>query len=253
MRNAQTDTCTITVEKTPLSIGLHAARANFVPGVIIQSAMLLIVLAYYFIPATRGVFETLAEAKGRYGYGFSMAAAVVAGAILPMLLTICIFQQGKVRRENLRELLFLTVFWGLDAVVVDALYRLQGVMFGPQVDLPTVVTKVAFDQFVYNPLLAAPLGIGCYEWKNQRYALAGMSRVWTWTFYKHKVFPALLATWVVWIPVCGAIYSLPPLLQIPLFALALTFWVMMLAYITASRKDAAASVKPVELAAVASE
>jgi hypothetical protein len=33
--------------------------------------------------------------------------------------------------------------------------------------------------------------------------------------------------------VTGAIYALPSLLQIPLFALALTFWVLMISYITA--------------------
>jgi hypothetical protein len=46
--------------------------------------------------------------------------------------------------------------------------------------------------------------------------------------------PTLLATWAVWIPVVAIIYSLPLALQFPLFSLALTFWVLLLTYMTNS-------------------
>jgi hypothetical protein len=224
-----------TVEKTPLFIGLRAARANLLPGLIIQAAMILLVLAYYFFAPARDWFALLARAKRDGGYLFTAAAAIIAGALLPQLLTVCIFQRGKFRRRDFDELLFLAIFWSLNGMLVDAFYRLQAVMFGPQVDISTVVKKLLVDQFLYNTIVAAPIGLACYEWKNQRYSLGSMSRVLTWTFYKNKTVPALIATWVVWIPVCAAIYSLPPLLQIPLYSLALTFWVMMFAYITARR------------------
>jgi hypothetical protein len=42
----------------------------------------------------------------------------------------------------------------------------------------------------------------------------------------------LLATWAVWIPLMAIIYSLPLALQFPLFGLALTFWVLLLTYMT---------------------
>ena len=42
----------------------------------------------------------------------------------------------------------------------------------------------------------------------------------------------MLATWVVWAPLMAIIYSLPYPLQFPLFALALTFWVLLLTYMT---------------------
>jgi hypothetical protein len=225
----------VSIEKTPLLIGLRAARANFLPGLIIQAAMILLVLAYYFWPQAYPCFELLASAKQRGGYAFTFLLSILAGALLPMLLTICIFQRGKMSRENLRELWFLMIYWGFDGMVVDAFYRLQAIMFGSHADAAAIVKKVLVDQFLYNPFFAAPLGVACYEWKNQGYSLGGMSRVWTWEFYKAKIIPALLATWVVWIPVTGAIYSLPSLLQVPLFALALTFWVLMFAYINARR------------------
>ncbi len=46
--------------------------------------------------------------------------------------------------------------------------------------------------------------------------------------------PTLLATWAVWIPLMAIIYSLPLALQFPLFSLALTFWVLLLTYMTNS-------------------
>lgn len=226
------------IEKTPLFIGLRAARANVAPGLIIQAILIAIVLAYYFWPPAQSWLEILAEWKRDGGYGFTIVATIIAGAILPEVLNVAIFQRGKVRFENFRELIFLMVFWSANGVIVDVFYQLQAWWFGAQVDVATVTKKVLVDQLIYNPVLAAPLGMFCYEWKNQRYALGGMSRAWTWTFYKNKTIPALLATWVVWVPVTAAIYSLPPLLQIPIFSLALTFWVLMFSYITSASRRA---------------
>lgn len=223
------------IEKTPLLIGLHAARANLVPGLLIQAAMLAAVLSYYFFPPAQSFFGLLARAKARGGFVFTISASMIAGAILPQALTVCIFQGGKIRRENGSELLFLALLWSFDGCIVDTFYRLQSAMFGSHVDVATVAKKVLVDMFIFNPFLAAPMGMFFYEWKNQRYSPRGMSRAWTWTFYKSKTVPALCATWAVWIPVTAAIYSLPPLLQIPLFSLALTFWVMLFAYITAGK------------------
>src|SRR4029453_12127273 len=50
--------------------------------------------------------------------------------------------------------------------------------------------------------------------------------------YRDKILPTLLATWAVWIPLMAIIYSLPLALQFPLFGLALTFWVLLLTYMT---------------------
>jgi hypothetical protein len=215
---------------------LRAARANFVPGLIIQTVMIAVVVAYYFHPPTRAWLGLLAQAKQNGGIAFTICATFIAGAVLPELLNVLTFQRGKFRRENWNEFLFLAVFWTFNGLVVDGFYHLQVWWFGAQVSFATVAKKVFVDEFLYNPLVAGPFGMFCYEWKNQHYATAGMARAWTWTFYKNKTIPALFATWVVWIPVTGAIYSLPPLLQMPIFSLALTFWVMMFAYITAGGK-----------------
>jgi len=215
----------------PWLIGIHAAKANLVPGLIVQAVIIVVVIAYYFFEPARQWLAQLAEIKRQAGYLYSWIAGAVAGGILPEILTVTVFQNCRVRRQNLGNVIFSMLFWGITGVLVDALYRGQTWWFGPQVDFSTVTRKMLVDQFIYNPFWAAPFGLACYEWKNQGYRLEGMSRVLTLRFYKQKTIPALVATWGVWIPVVCMVYSLPPLLQIPLFSLALTFWVMIFAWI----------------------
>jgi len=129
-----------------LLVGLQAARANFVPSLIVQMVMITVVLAYYFHEPARAWLAQLAEIKERWGYGFSFLSGAIAGGVLPELLTVAVFQRGRVRRENAGNLLFGILFWGSQGVVVDGFYRFQAVLFGAHVDFPTVVKKVLVDQ-----------------------------------------------------------------------------------------------------------
>ena len=223
-------------QKTPLLIGLRAAKANLVPGLIVQALMVGLLVAYYMQPSVHAWLSTLAEAKAKGGLPFSMLAASLAGGVLPEILTIVAFQGGKPRIENARNLLFTLPYWTFDGLVVDLFYRYQTHLFGAQVDFITVTKKVLFDQLVFSALLTTPLGMACYEWKHQNYSFHRLSRVWTFTFYKNKSFPTLIACWGVWVPLVAIIYSLPPLLQFPMFSLGLTFWVMLFNYISAIHK-----------------
>src|SRR5688572_28365070 len=76
----------------PWSAGLRAARANLAPGLIVQALMLAVLLAYYFYPPTRHWLNGLAEIKMRWGYGYTALSSFFAGAIIPELLRICVFQ-----------------------------------------------------------------------------------------------------------------------------------------------------------------
>jgi hypothetical protein len=71
-----------------------------------------------------------------------------------------------------------------------------------------------------------------YEWKNSGISMRPVCDLFTWKHYRDKIIPTLLATWAVWIPLMAIIYSLPLALQFPLFGLALSFWVLLLTYMT---------------------
>ncbi|MEP7014911.1 MAG: hypothetical protein ABI925_05680 [Verrucomicrobiota bacterium] len=218
--------------RTPLTIGWEAARANAVPGFILQGAMLAILIAYYANARFANLLNLLAHYKEKHGLVFILAAGILAGALLPELFLIFFFQKGKLNRQNLRNLAFTVPTWAIDAVLVDLMYRANAMWFGSVVTVPVVFAKICVDQLGYNPFLAAPGEVLVYEWKNDGFSWASVKRAFTWDHYRDKIVPTLLATWVVWGPLMAIIYSLPYPLQFPLFSLALTFWVLLLTYMT---------------------
>ena len=162
----------------------------------------------------------------------SSFAAIAAGALFPEIFVICFFQKGKLRAQNLRNLAFTIPTWAIDGILVDLMYRKMAAGFGDVVTFPVVLAKICVDQFGYNPFIAAPGEVLVYEWKNTRISWESVRRALTWEHYRDKIVPTLLATWAVWIPLMAIIYSLPAALQFPLFSLALTFWVLLLTYMT---------------------
>jgi hypothetical protein len=218
--------------KTPWTLGWEAARANAVPGFILQGAMLAVLMGYYASTRLAGLLDQLAHYKQQHGLLFVVLAGILAGALLPELFVIFFFQKGKWRRQNGRNLLFTVPTWAIDAILVDLMYRANAAWFGSVVTAPVVFAKICVDQLGYNPFLAAPGEVLVYEWKNDGFSWASVRRALSWDHYRDKIVPTLLATWVVWVPLMAIIYSLPYPVQFPLFSIALTFWVLLLTYMT---------------------
>jgi hypothetical protein len=217
---------------TPFTIGWAAAKANAAPALILQASMLGLLAAFYLSPAAARALQNLAEFKRENGLIFVVAASITAGALIPELFLILFFQKGRAHRGNLRNLFFTIPVWGFDGSLVDLLYRSEAAWFGDVVTLPVVAAKICVDQFGYNPLFAAPFGVLTYEWKNSGITMRPVRELFRWEHYQNKIIPTLLATWAVWIPLMAIIYSLPLALQFPLFGLALSFWVLLLTYMT---------------------
>jgi hypothetical protein len=206
--------------RTSLAIGWEAAKANAAPAFILQGAMLVVLVSYYLSPACADFLNRLAHYKEQHGLVFVVVAAILAGAIVPELFVIFFFQRGRPRPENLRNLAFTIPTWAVDGILGDV------------VTVPVVTAKILVDQLGYNPFIAAPLEVLIYEWKNEGFSWKSVRRALTWDHYRDKIVPTLLATWAVWAPLMAMIYSLPFALQFPLFSIALTFWVLLLTYMT---------------------
>jgi hypothetical protein len=218
--------------RPPLIIGWDAARANAKPALIIQAIMLALAIAYYTNPRAAEALRSFAEFKRTHGLTFVVVASVLAGAILPEIFLILFFQRGRPHFENLRNLAFTIPVWGFDGSLVDLLYRFEAHWLGDIATAPVVLGKILIDQFGYNVFFAAPFGVLTYEWKNNGISLRPVRDLFTWQHYRDKIIPTLVATWAVWIPLMAIIYSLPLALQFPLFGLALSFWVLLLTYMT---------------------
>jgi hypothetical protein len=213
-------------------IGWEAAKANAKPALLIQAIMLALAIGFYTNAATADALRNLAEFKRAHGLVFVIVASVLAGAILPEIFLILFFQRGRPYLGNLRNLAFTIPVWGLDGSLVDLLYRAEAHWLGDVATVPVVVGKILIDQFGYNVFFAAPFGVLTYEWKNSGISTRPVRDLFTWPHYRDKIFPTLVATWAVWIPLMAIIYSLPLALQFPLFGLALSFWVLLLTYMT---------------------
>lgn len=224
---------------SPFSAGLQAARANVVPGVLIWSVMLAVVLAYYNHEPTRAALGIVADWKSRFGYGFSFVATGIAGGVLPEILKVLLLQGGKVRKENTDNIVFAFCFWGMTGCLVDAFYRQQAIWFGSEATPAVLVKKVLVDQFVFTPTMGTSLVVWAYEWRRCGFRPSALRGIFSLKFYRTRVFPALLAGWSVWIPAVSIIYSLPSLLQVPLFTLATSFWSLIVTFIAAAHKDEA--------------
>jgi len=220
--------------RTSLALGWEAAKANLAPALLIQALMLALLVGYYLSPAIARSLEAFAAFKARHGFTFVVIAAVLAGSVIPEIFLILFFQRGRPTRRNLRNLCFTIPIWAIDGSLVDLLYRTEAAWIGNIVTIPVVAAKICLDQFGYNTFFAAPFGVLTYEWKNTGFTLESLGRAFTWDHYRDKVVPTLLATWAVWIPLMAMIYSVPLLLQFPLFSLALVFWVLLLTYMTNS-------------------
>ncbi len=239
--------------RAPLALGWEAAKANAVPGFILQAVMLLVLVGYYWSPGFAGLLNALAEYKREHGLAFVVIAAAVAGALVPELFVIVFFQRGRFHRQNLRNLAFTVPTWGVDGVLVDLMYRLNASWFGDVTTFWVVTAKILVDQLGYNPFFAAPAEVLVYEWKNEGFSWRSIRRALSWEHYRDKIVPTLLATWAVWGPLMAIIYSLPYALQFPLFSIALTFWVLLLIYMTNRFAGKIEADKPLALSVAAEE
>lgn len=226
-----------TTEEAPWRAGLHSVRALVLPGLVLQTTALALVLAWYFVPSAHMLLTRLAVWRTQGGYVFSALASAVCGGVLPFLY---LRLHPATRAANpWPHLFFFAFFWAWKGAEVDLWYRTLAVLFGDAPSTATVIFKVLADQFGFNPLYAAPVGNLCFAWKDAGFRWAPVAadlRAGRW--YARSVLPVLLTVWALWIPVVCCVYALPSALQIPLFNVMLCFWSLLYAHILARQNRA---------------
>lgn len=209
---------------------LAGVRANLIPGVILWFFGIAVVLVYYRVPDSHRFFDQISSLKAEHGYWFSAISTAIFGGLIPFAFLWCARKvpQGCV----VSWCLFFVIYWTVRGVEVDALYRLQAWLFGNDARWQTIVTKVAVDQFLYCPFWSAPLTAIFYGWKDAGFSwkkyLPSLGR----HFFTFQIPSVLLSIWIVWIPATAIIYSLPLVLQIPLFNLVLCFFVLLISVLS---------------------
>ncbi len=218
-----------------LDEALNALRANLVPGLLLQSLMALLGAAYLWNSTARHGFEVLAEIRNHWGLLFSFVGTSFASSFLPEALRLLLpkSEQQKNAPSLGARLLFAIPFWGLIGMQVDLFYRFQYFLFGPSDSTVVIIKKVVVDAFIYCPILAIPEAVCILLWKDHGFTFHGFRNHTPVRFYALKIFPVLVANWMVWIPLICIIYSLPAALGVPFFIIAQSFWVMVLTTLSA--------------------
>ena len=210
---------------------LGAARANLLPGLVLQAFAIAMVAAYYRHAPTRSTLDSLAEVKSRYGFAYSMASTALFGGVIPFLyMRLLPRTRGATPASHG---LFYLAFWAYKGFEVDLFYRIQGWMFGNQPTLEVIAKKVVVDQFVYCVFVSMPLTVLAFFWKDTGFDGGRLRSLDLGRFLRAALPVALLGTWIVWIPAVTVIYCLPPPLQIPLFNIVLCFYALMIAALNA--------------------
>ncbi len=218
------------MSEPPWRAGLRSARANLGPGLVLQAAALVAVLAYYHHAPTRAAFEQLMAFRGRTGFVFGILSTALFGGVLPF---IYLRSNPETRpHHGWREGAALTAFWGYKGIEIELLYRGLARFVGPGNDAGTIVIKTLFDQGVYSPVLAVPTIAIFYQWCTSGFSgRVVMADLRTPGWYGRTALPTLLANLGVWLPAVAIIYALPTALQLPLENLVLCFFTLLLAHL----------------------
>jgi hypothetical protein len=206
-------------------------RATVVPGLVLQAAALALVLAYYNHPPTRAVLARLAEFRAETGMFFGIVSTGLVGGVIPVLYLRS--RRATRARYTWSQGVGLMTFWAYKGAEIELFYRFLARFVGERVDVATIATKMAIDQFVYCPLFAVPVTVLIYGLIDSRYDPAPVAADWRRPrWFRRRVLPVLIPNLAVWIPTVCIIYALPTPLQLPLQNVVLCFFTLLLAHVT---------------------
>ena len=202
-------------EEAPWKAGLRSARANLIPGFILQAFALAVVLGYYFHGPTQAALARLADLRTVIGTPFDIFTTGVFGGLIPLLYLKAMPSTRS--RYTWSQGGALTVYWGYKGFEIALWYTFLAWSLGEAADVRTIATKTLLDQFVYCPLWAVPVTALFYLWCEFHFNLRSVIADFrTPRWYARRALPMLLANIGVWLPLVCIIYALPTPLQLPL-------------------------------------
>jgi hypothetical protein len=218
--------------------GRAALRRFWRPFLLIQSAAIALGLTYRFNDTVRSACVVLARWKTAGGLPFAAAASAIAGGLLPELAKRLVGRgPAGDRGRAWRDLVFNGAFFAVNGLLVDGMYRTLARVVGNDARVSTILAKVAFDQFVFTPIVMA-LATVLFLLRQRGWSWARMHPALGRGFIAGRVMPLLVPCWCFWIPIVAIVYALPGPLQFLMFAFALAAWSLIMVFIASDSADA---------------
>ncbi|MBV8175784.1 MAG: hypothetical protein JO151_14650 [Verrucomicrobia bacterium] len=179
--------------------------------------------------------------RGGLTFSFMAMGATVGG--LTEAFTVYFHKGGRWTREDLVNMAFNFLVFGLLGVMNSGLYRLQARLFGSGRSMGTLALKTSVDQSIYTLFLSNPFQTLAFLWKSEHFSLrSAAAKISDFKhFYVITVLPVLVSNWCFWIPMSALIYCFPTTLELPLGILAVSIWSLLLATLIKPTDSAAGS------------
>ncbi len=217
--------------------GLRALGHFWRPFLVIQVLAACLVFAYRKSEAVQAVCAHIMVWKESGGLWFAALGGLVAGVVIPAIARRFVPGERLHGKRWWWTLLFQCAFFSLSSVTVDLFYQGQSIWFGDGTDFQTVAIKVVMDQVVYSQLFALPFAAVLFHWWRLEFDVRATLRDLNGQFYLQRVVPIMIPGFAYWIPMVISIYSMPPLLQFPLFILVGAAWNLILVFVATGMGD----------------
>ena len=207
------------------------ALKTYWPAILfIQSIALALVLSYYWIEGSRGIFNQIATLKIELGPLFAAACTVFSGGIFPELIK-RIFRPKGITPPGFGELIHHFIMWAWVGILVDYFYTLQSVLFGDGTDVTTLLIKVVVDQFIFAPFVSFPLITLWFMLGEAHYRPKPFRESIRLATIRDRVLPLWTTCLIFWPVMLCIVYSLPADLQFPLFLLGNAAYSLLMIFI----------------------
>jgi hypothetical protein len=214
-----------------LAPGVAAVRKYWRPFLLLQSAALILVVAYFANAHVRLACEQLSRFKQHSELVFSMITAAIAGALLPELAKAIMLNERVIDRQRMRDVGFAMVIFAGAGVIANYQYQFFAWIFGHDNHASTIIRKMLFDQFITTPIYGVPYYLILYLLRTNRYHVLKTASEITPRWYVTCALPLLIPCWCYWIPMVSLIYTLPGPLQFCLYCFALAAWSLLMVFV----------------------
>ncbi|MGB0257954.1 MAG: hypothetical protein ACPGES_04805 [Coraliomargarita sp.] len=206
-------------------------RRNWLPGLVLWCIAIALLIAYYNWPTAQTALGKVSDLKLHHGYLFSAISTGLCGGLIPYAIHAA-RGEYKTARRALSCLAFFLFFWAWKGVEVDALYRLQSLIWGSGNDPFTIFKKVCFDMLVFSALYAVPCIAVFNAWMDKDFNWRATVQVVKTPFYRKRIAVMIALNWMIWIPAVAVVYAMPAPLQVFMFNIVLCFWVLILSLLS---------------------
>lgn len=218
--------------------GIDSLKAAWAPLLVIQVSGAIIVASYYIFPWMAPALRGVGQAKEAGGVLFAMASGCITGGLVPEMAKALVGKMGRPCKAWFLRTLYTCFSFSLFGCSAFLFYNSQTLLFGSGVDPATVAKKVAFDLFVYVPIVGAPLNALFLGFPSLGYRLSSLPAFLSDRFFLKRIVPIYAPNLIFWGPMLCCVYALPVDLQFVFAQVCSAAWSLIVTLIAADPSSA---------------